>query len=223
MAAGMQRTHHRITIAQAIRAGTLLAAMLMLRPAHAGKLLDERADMQVVHIDSGYSFDLRFSTPLPADTLLRLLNDTATVRTLTSFVDSVHIRYVDSTAYEIYSSFSYMGYRGQTRFLRRTFHEQDSIAITLETFHHNWRIVPQVKRIEAYYTIEDTDTARLVHFSQTVFVDREVGRVYMRVVRWRLRGFAETLLEEIILPAEQRWRRGVGQSDGLNSTHSPSG
>ncbi len=184
----------------------LLSLLLLAGIAGAGELLDERMQMELHHIDTGYTFDVWLTTPLAADTLLRLLNDTATVRKLTSFVDSVHIREIDSTAYEIYSRFSYLGYRGETRFLRRIFPQRDSIAITLQAFRHNWRLIPQVDRVEAFYTLDDRDSVRLVHFSQTVILDRSVGRIYMRLVRWRLRRFAETLLEDIVVPAERRSR-----------------
>ncbi|MBD3241568.1 MAG: hypothetical protein GF331_13345 [Chitinivibrionales bacterium] len=188
-------------------AKALLLLVLMAGLTRAGRVARERADANLEHTGNGYVFDLRFSSPLPSDTLLRLLNDTNTVKKITAFIDSVHIRVIDSVTYEVYSEFGHLGYHGKSSFLRRTLYEHDSIAVTLQYFRHNWSVIPEVVDAGASYRIRTSDGVSQVHFSQSVTLSRSVGRLYMRMVRWQLGKFADRLFEDVLVPAEERWRR----------------
>ena len=188
-----------------VGACAMVVCMLTMGIVHAGKVRNGRTAMEIDHFGNGYVFDLRFSSPLPCDTLLRLLNDTSTVRELTSFVDSTYIRVLDSAAYEVHSAFGYLGYRGESVFCRRTFFDRDSIAISLLRFEHNWDVVPEVLGVEAFYTLDQGDSACEVRFFQKITLARDVGRLYMRLVRWQLRAFAGRLLDDVVAPVEEPW------------------
>jgi hypothetical protein len=182
-----------------------MVVLFALAAAHAGARCD-RCDIRIERSDSGYTFDVRFASSLPADTLLQLINDSAVISRLMAFTDEIEIVRGDSGGYTLHSRFSRLGFHGRSTFRRRLFAAQDSIAIEMVSIEHDVPFIPKLRRADSYYKITDNGPSRIVHFHQTVRFDRGVGGFYMAVVRWQLRRFARTLAEEIVAPRERAGR-----------------
>ena len=115
-----------------------------------------------------------------------------------TYADSIEMVEVDSTSCSVHAWFGYLTYRGEAMFTREVFPARDSIALTLELFKHNWGIIPAVRAVDSYYKMAATDTCRTVVYRQKVRLDRNVGWIYLGIVRWQLRRFARTLIHDIV-------------------------
>ncbi|MBD3358940.1 MAG: hypothetical protein GF363_17435 [Chitinivibrionales bacterium] len=140
-----------------------------------------------------YAYSVRLQSPIPPDSLIRMLFALDAVRRLSSQADTVFARDEDSLSYTVVMRFQFLGVEGSTSY-RRTLHPtEDSISIRMLHFEHNWPLLPRPRQIDAWFVAEPGEGGSWLEYHQKVVVSRRVGTLYRLIIQRELREFAEIL------------------------------
>jgi hypothetical protein len=170
----------------------LLVCCVTMLCAH-GFAADSQYRLSLVHNGDAYTCTVTCRSSMGSKAIMQRLTDHGVIRQLSNHANSIRLITIDSTRLLMKTTFGYLGYQGQAAFQRQVFAENDSIAITMRSFEHNWRIIPSVRSIAAYYRIESAgDTSRVV-YGQHVELSKRVGWIYMGLVRWQMKRFARSM------------------------------
>lgn len=183
-----------------------LAALLL-----AGICVPLRAEcaegFDLEHQDSSYECTIGLTTPLHPDTLLSIFADPGAVRALTADADSLAFSAAAPPCCTVSVFYTFAGYRATSIFLRCVDLEARRITMDLSVFRHNWSVLPSTRSVAARYDIVARDNGALLCYRQNVTVDRRIGRLGMRLVRWQLERF-RTRLRDFLRNAERERHKG---------------
>lgn len=136
---------------------------------------------------NGFHFEMVVHSMKSADQLFQLLSSDSATLNLRGSARSVTI-----SAGKIETVFQAFGYKAVT-ITEKTVESDRKIRVSVKSFKHNWKVVPQVKSGEGVYLFEQDSTGSKVVYSQDVVLDRPISWLTQRLIRWQLNPFARDL------------------------------
>ncbi len=168
-----------------------------LTPIFASTKCAKNQCFTLTKTSNSYIVNISCRSPLSADTLFSFLFDTSSVRKINTYNDSIRFLMIDSTKYEIKTFFHYLAYRGYSIYRKSAFKKDDSISIELEKFVHNFTALPKPVKASIYYKITDESTYRVITYIQSVTVDKNIGWIESKTLKWQFERFSKNLFSTI--------------------------
>jgi hypothetical protein len=141
----------------------------------------------ITFTDSSFSYEMIVHSEAPAFMLFAYLaTDTATLL-LRGNATSITIDSVDTLIRKVTTVFKAFGYKATTLVKKTVIPEQMIITMNVDSFVHNWKLLPEVKFGKGFYQIFQKDTSgSILRYQQRVILDRKIKPITRLLVRWQL-------------------------------------
>ncbi len=153
-----------------------------------GSLFAEKTTESYRFKGNSFHFEMGVHSPLPDDSLFELLCSDSATYTLRGSASEIQIL----ANKQIETTFEAFGYKAVT-ITEKKIEPDRTIRVTVKSFSHNWKIVPQVKSGEGVYVISPESNGSKVIYSQDVELNRPLSWLTERLIRWQLSPFGRDL------------------------------
>jgi hypothetical protein len=146
-----------------------------------------RSSEGITFTDSSFSYELIVHSDAPAFLLFAYLaNDTATLL-LRGSASSIMIDSIDTCIRKVTTVFRAFGYQARTIARKIVIPEQMIITMNVDSFVHNWKLLPEVIFGRGLYQVFPKDSSgSFLKYQQNVTLDRKINPITRLLVRWQL-------------------------------------
>lgn len=142
---------------------------------------------RITFTDSSFSYELIVHSQASAYMLFSYLaTDTATLL-IRGSAASIEVDSIDTLIRKVTTVFRAFGYQATTQARKTVIPEQKIIIMDVDSFVHNWKLLPEVQFGRGLYHVLPEDTGgSFLRYQQNVTLDRRINPITRLLVRWQL-------------------------------------
>jgi hypothetical protein len=142
---------------------------------------------RITFTDSSFSYEITVHSVAPAGILFAYLaTDTATLL-LRGSASSIVVDSIDTFIRKVTTVFKAFGYQATTLARKTVIPEQMIITMNVDSFVHNWMLLPMVRNGLGLYQVFPKDTGgSFLRYQQNATLDRKIKPITRLLIRWQL-------------------------------------